>query len=211
MHVLVPEVVVAEQRLERAHVRHAAFLEGEPARTVHPGVHGDDHQRTREAGYDDRNPGEEMSTRGEAVPAVDVDGDEDRLDEEGERLEREPEAEDVTERRHETGPEKAELEAEDRPRDDADGEQGEHHFGPALRDGAVDGIAGPEPERLHEDDKGGKGHPEAHEWDVHGERERLHLPGLEQVFLVDGSERHGGEDGYRHAGAGPANPYANRG
>lgn len=60
--------------------------------------------------------------------------------------------------------------------------------------------------------EGGKGDPEADERDVHRKRERLHLPRLEQVLLVDGSERSGGgEDERVHVGVAPADSYAKRG
>lgn len=188
-----PEVVVAEQGLERADVADAAALEGEAARVVHPGVDGDHHQRAHKAGDDDRNAAQEVCAWGEAVPAVDVDGDEDGLDEEGEGLEREAEPEDLAEGGHEVRPEEAKLEAQDRAGDDADGEQGQHHLRPALGDRPVEGIAGPQPESLEQEDEGGEGDAEADDRDVDGERERLHLPRLEQVLLVDRSEGGGGE------------------
>ena len=203
VHDLVPEVVVAEQRCQRPDVRDATLLEREPTRTVHPGVDRDHHQRAGEPRDHDRDPGQEVRTRGEAVPAVHVDRDEDRLDEEREGLERESEPEDVAESGHEAGPEKPELEAEDRSRHDADGEEGEHHLRPAPGDRPVDRVARSQPERLHEEHERRKGDPEADERDVHGERERLHLPGFEQVLLVDGRERSsGGENERAHAGGG---------
>ena len=61
--------------------------------------------------------------RREPVPAVDVDGDEDRLQEEEDPLDREADPEDVAEAAHEPRPEQAELEGEDRAGDGADGEQ----------------------------------------------------------------------------------------
>jgi hypothetical protein len=48
------------------------------------------------------------------------------------------------------------------------------------------------PEPLDEEDQGRERDPEADERDVHGERERLHLPRLQQVVLVDRPERAGG-------------------
>ena len=61
---LMPEVVIAEQRLERLHVGDAAPNEREASRVVHPGIHRQDHQRARKAGRDDRDPAEEVC-RGE--------------------------------------------------------------------------------------------------------------------------------------------------
>ena len=52
------------------------------------------------------------------VRHVRVDGEEDRLDEEGVLLERERDAEYLPERGHEVRPQESELERQDRPRDD---------------------------------------------------------------------------------------------
>ena len=41
---------------------------------------------------------------------------------------------------------------------------------------------------LDEQDEGGKGDPEAHERDVHGERHRLQLASPEEVLLVGGAQ-----------------------
>jgi hypothetical protein len=49
------------------------------------------------------------------------------------------------------------------------------------------------PEALEQDHEGGEGDAEADDRDVDGERERLHLPRLEQVVLVDRGEGSRGE------------------
>jgi hypothetical protein len=188
-----PDVLVSEQRLEWADIGDPAGLEREAARVVHPGVHRDHHQRAGEAGDHDRDTSQEMRPWRDAIPAVDVDGDEDRLDEERECLEREAESKDLTKRGHEVRPKQPELEAQDRAGDDPDREQGEHHFRPALRDRAVDRVAASEPQPFEHEHEGREGDAEADDRDVNGERERLHLPRLEQVLLVDGRERRGGE------------------
>ena len=53
-------------------------------------------------------------------------------------LEGEAEPEDLAEGGHEVRPQQAELEAEDRAGDDADGEEGQHHLRPALGERPVD-------------------------------------------------------------------------
>ena len=125
-----------------------------------------------------------MRARREPFPAVDVDRDEDRLDEEGKALECEAEPEDVAERGHEARPEQAELEAEDRSGDDADGEERDHHLRPAPRERAVQRIAGAQPARLGEEHHRRESDPEADERDVNRQRERLHLPRLQEGVLV---------------------------
>src|SRR6266566_4222845 len=82
-----------------------------------------------------------MQPRPEPVPAVDVDRDEDRLDEEREALEREAEPEHVAEGRDESRPEQSELEGEDRAGHDADRKEREHDLRPAVRERAVNRIA----------------------------------------------------------------------
>ena len=74
-----------------------------------------------------------------------------------------------------------------------DGEQRDHHLRPAPRERPVERVAGAEVERLDEEHERREGDPEADERDVHGERQRLHLPRLEQVVLVDGGRSGGGE------------------
>ena len=86
---LVPHVRV-QQRLPRARVEHLAVRrEVEPDRVVHPAVDRDHVERAREAREHDRDAGQEVRALGEPVPAVDVDRDEDRLDEERDALQRE--------------------------------------------------------------------------------------------------------------------------
>src|SRR2546425_7390530 len=58
------------------------------------------------------------------------------------RFEHEAQPEHVAEGGHETRPLQAELEAEDRTRDDADREQREHHLRPAPRERAEERVAG---------------------------------------------------------------------
>ena len=89
VHELVPEVAVGEQRPQGVDVDDMPADEAEAGRMVHPGVDGDDHQRAGEARQHDRDPRRQVGARGEAIPAVDVDADEDRLDEEREPLDRE--------------------------------------------------------------------------------------------------------------------------
>ena len=138
------------------------------------------------------------SARRQPVPAVHVDPDEDRLDEERDALDREAEPEDVTERGHEVRPQEAHLEAQDRARDDTDRKEREHHLGPASREHAIELVTRAQVEPLCEDHEGGECDPEADQRDVRRERERLHLSRLEQVVLVRRAECRG--RGARHVG-----------
>ena len=160
-----------------------------PGRVLHPAVDADHHQRAAEAGDHDRDPGEHVRARRQAVPAVDVDRDEDRLDEEREALERERQAEDVAVGGHELRPQQPELEREDRPRHDADREQGDHRLRPAAGEREQQRVAAAAAEPLHPQDERRERDAEAHERDVDRERQRLHLPRLEQILLLNGPER----------------------
>ena len=139
----------------------------------------------------DRDPGQHVRARRQAVPAVDVDRDEDRLDEEREALEREREAEDVAVGGHELRPQEPELEREDRPGHDADGEQADHRLRPAPGERHEQRVATAPAEPLEAEHERRERHAEADERDVDGERQRLHLPRLEQVLLVHRAERLG--------------------
>ena len=154
-----------------------------PVRIVHPAVDGDHRTSSRESRRGDDEAAQEVRPRRQPVPAVDVDRDEDRLDEEREALDREGEAEDLAPTLHELRPQQAELEREDRAGDDADREEDQHHLRPALGERLVDRVAGPQVQPLHEEDDRRERDPEADQRDVDAERERLHLPGLEQVGL----------------------------
>ncbi|HEX4833656.1 MAG TPA: hypothetical protein VH478_21475 [Trebonia sp.] len=165
------------------HVDRAPAVQGEAGRVVHPAVDGDDEQRPRDPRDRDRDAAEEVGAGPQPVPPVGVDADEDGLDEEGEPLQREPEAEDVAEVRHPLRPQHAELERQDRAGDDADREQREHDPRPPPGQDPVQLVAGAQVPVLGEQDEDGKRDAEAHQRDVHGQGERLHLARLEQVVL----------------------------
>ena len=79
-----------EERVDRVHVRHAAVGgDLEAVRLVHPGVDRDHGEGTADPGDRHRDAGPEVRPAGEALPAVDVDRDEDRLGEEEDALDRE--------------------------------------------------------------------------------------------------------------------------
>src|SRR6266480_1965068 len=87
--------------------------------------------------------------------------------------------------RPKTLPQQAHLETEDRARYDPGREQGRHHLRPALRQRPVELVAGAQVEPLDEQHQCWEGDPEADERNVHREGERLHLPRLQQVVLID--------------------------
>ena len=184
VRVLAVEHRVGEQRLPWVHVGRPAVGQGEPGRVIHPGVDGDDEERAGDAGDRDREAGQEVRPRREPVPAVGVDADEDGFEEEREALEREAEAEHVPEVLHPHRPQQPEFERQDRAGDDAHGEQREHDPRPAPGERAVELVAGSQVPVFGDEDENGERDAETHQRDVHGERERLHLPRLEQVVLV---------------------------
>jgi hypothetical protein len=148
----------------------------------------------------------------EAVPAVDVDRDEDRLGEERDSLQPEREPEDVAEGGHELRPQQPELERQDRAGHDADGEQDERDLRPALRERLVGRVAGAQVQALDEEDERREGDPEADDRDVDRQRQRLHLARLQDVGLgpaaqcLDDGLGGGGDDGRVAHGARPATP-----
>ena len=184
---------VAEERGDRIHVDHTAALEAEPRRVLHPRVHRQDHERARDPRDGDRNAAQEVQSRRQPVPAVDVDRDEDRLDEERDALEREPQAEHRSEPGHEARPQQPHLEAENRPGHHAHSEQREHRLRPALGELPIERVARAQVKPLDQEDKRRERDPEAHDRDVHRERERLHLTRLQEVLLVHGSDVRGEE------------------
>src|SRR4051794_22241172 len=73
----------------------------------------------------------EVRPGGQALPAEDVDRDEDRLEEEEDPLDREQHAEDLAEAAGELRPQQAELEREHGPGHGADCERHRHHLRPS--------------------------------------------------------------------------------
>ena len=130
-----------------------------------------------------------MRSRRQPPPPVHVDADEDRLDEEREALDREAQPEHRPERGHEVGPQQAHLEAEDRAGDDPDREQRDHHLAPPLGERQVQLVASAQVQPLDEDHHRRERDPEAHQRDVHDERQGLHLSRLRQVLLVHRRQR----------------------
>ena len=123
---------LAKSAVERVHVDDPAVADPEARRVVHPAVDRDHHERAGEAGDRDRDAGQEVRRAARGGPS---------------RTRRSPmkiastknEKPSSAKPRPNTspnvamnaGPEQAELEAEDRPGDDADREQREHHARPA--------------------------------------------------------------------------------
>ena len=92
--------------------------------------------------------GEPVRARREAVPAVEVDAEEDRLEEERDPLERERQADDPARDLTEPRPQQPELERDDRARDRADREQDGERLGPATGQGEPGRVAGPQVQAL---------------------------------------------------------------
>ena len=111
-----------------------AEFEREARRLVHPRVGGDHRDAAADAGDHDRDAGPEVRPRLQPPPAVDVDGDEDRLGEEEQALERERDAERLAPLAHELRPQQPELERQHRAGHRADGERDRHVLRPALRE-----------------------------------------------------------------------------
>ena len=100
---------------------------------VHPGVRRDDRHAAEDPGEHDGYPGPEVHPRAEPAPAEDVDGDEDRLGEEEDSLEREGDAERRAPLAHEPWPQQPELEGQHGPGHRSHRERHRHVPRPALR------------------------------------------------------------------------------
>ena len=110
----------------------------EPGGIVHPGVDRDHAERADDAG--DIAIGISMARwrrRRHPAPAVEVDAEEDRLDEERQPLERERQPKHVAEPAHQTGPQQTHLEAEDGSGHRADREQHGRHSWPTVSPAAA--------------------------------------------------------------------------
>ena len=122
-----------EDHLQRIDVGDlAGRIERVPLGLVHPGVDGHDRERAADPADHDRDAGPEVRPPRQALPAEDVDRDEDRLEEEEDALDREQHAEDLAEATRELRPQQAELERQHRARHGADRERHRRHLGPAL-------------------------------------------------------------------------------
>ena len=121
----------------------------EAGRRVHPGV-GDDHEDARERAADrHRHAGDQVRPRRDAVPAVEIDAEEDRLGEEREALEREGHADDRRRRSSmKLGQSSPSSKRQHRARDGAHREQDRGALGPALRQLEIDAVAGALPPPL---------------------------------------------------------------
>jgi hypothetical protein len=108
----------------------------------------------------------------EPVPAVEVDPEEDRLEEEREGLKRERKTDHAPPPAHEPGPEEAEGERQDRPAHRADGEQDPEALRPALRERHPNGVAGAVRPVLRVQEHHGQADPQAREDDVEPQRDR---------------------------------------
>ena len=146
--------------------------EVEAGRRVHPGVGDDDEDPRRGAADGDHHPREPVRPRRHAVPAVEVDAQEDRLQEEREALDGERHPEDRAGERHEARPQQAQLEREHRAGDRSHREQDRRSPGPPVGEGERRLVLPPEPERLRDGHEHGHADADRREHDVEGERHR---------------------------------------
>ena len=169
---------VVEDDPPRVHVDHLARrVERESRRCVHPRVGRHHRDASQHARDDEGHTGPEVRPRLQSAPAVDVDRDEDRLGEEEEPLERERHPEGLAPLTHETGPQQAELEGEDRAGDRPDGERDGHVLRPSLGQLERLGVVALEPSVVGDERHERPGHTEGHEDDVAGQREGHLRPG----------------------------------
>src|SRR5690349_10942584 len=114
-----------------------------------------------------------------ARPAIEIDTDEDRLEEEGETLDGEAHAQGGAKAAHQLGPENAKLERKDGAGYRSDGELHRHHDRPAPRNPDRGRILVDDADAFHEEGVRGKRHAQRHQDDMVGECER-HLDAARQ-------------------------------
>jgi len=112
-----------------------------------------------------------METRRQPAPAVEVDADEDRLQEEGDAFDRKTDAENVAEPAHHARPEDPELEGEDRSCHGTYSELDRHDNRPAASQTQRRRIVAAKPDAFHQHGKERETHPEWNQDDVVAERE----------------------------------------
>ena len=160
---------ITVHRVDAHHL--AGRVQREPRRLVHPRVGGHDGRRPEDAREHDRHAGPEVRPRLQPSPAVDVDGDEDRLGEEEDALEGERHAEGLTPLAHEPRPQQTELERQHGAGDGAHREGDGHVLRPALGQAQRVGVVALQPPVVGDERHERPRHPERHEDDVEGERE----------------------------------------
>ena len=157
-------------RIDRDDLARGVDLEA--GRLVHPAVRRDHGERAADPRQCDRDPRQEMEPGREPSPAVDVDRDEDRLEEEEQAFDRERDPEGTAVAAHEARPEQAHLEGQDRPGHRAYGEGHGHHGRPSTSEQERRRIAAPKADGVRDQDDGRQPDAQARQHDVEAEGER---------------------------------------
>ena len=165
-----------EDHLRNVDRSHVARRRRVPLRLVHPRVHCHNRERTAEACDHDRHARPEVGPRRKALPAEDVDRDEDRLEEEEDALDREQHTEHPPETPGERRQEQPELEREDGPGHGADRERHRHRLRPALREPQRVGIVTTQAPVVRDQHHRRQRHTQRRQDDVEAERERHLAP-----------------------------------
>jgi hypothetical protein len=144
--------------------------------------------------------GPEVRPRAQPLPAEDVDGHEDRLEEEEDPLDREEHAEDLAEAARELGPQQAELERQHRARDGPHREGHGHHLRPPPRQQERVLMVVPEAAVVGDQHQRRERHAKRGEDDVEAQRERhLAARGLELRGERQCVGSHGRRGRFQHA------------
>ncbi len=176
--------------------------EPEAGRVVHPGVDRHDAEGADHPGDAHRHQHQQVLTRRHPAPAVEVDAEEDRLDEERQPLEGERQPEHVAEAAHQPRPEHSHLEAEHRAGHGTDGEEHGRDLRPALGEHQRDRVVAHDAAAVHHEDHRREGDAEAGQDDVPSEREGHLLAGREETRRLGGRGHGGDELDQVRAGAG---------
>ena len=164
-------------RMNRGHL--AGRAQREPMRRVHPGVGGEDRERSQQREERQRRAQPQVQPRRQSVPAEDVDRDEDRLEKERDPFDGERQPEHVAEAAEQPGPEDAQLEREHRAGHRAHREQHAHDVRPAPGQPERVPIVVAEPVGVRDQREQRQAEAQRHKQDVEAQRER-HLASRRQ-------------------------------
>ncbi len=143
-------------------------------------------------------------------PSVQIDGDEDRFEEERPGLDPETDPEDITPPAHHPRPEQTEFEGEHRAGDDTHGELDRHDRRPAPRQQKGCRVLVAQPAVVHDQGDQGEGNAQGDQDDVGRQGEGHELPGRQELVRSGRQQVDRGMHNRLHCFSGPAKGVSRR-